>query len=258
MTDTIILAFLFGLMAFFMWKMFSSRSKTQEEDIVSRPAATSIAVPQNSIVKIRHASDGLEVEVSSIEPFEGPLSDAAEDAALWERLQSGKISPEERKRIAVILREHGFHIELEAEPLPEPVQGESDVESVKTSVVTPPPEGDGAEPEAEVAPEKLSEYDLEDLQDLIIRGLRERLCTPAFALLASQEYGFSLEFEDGLMKERAADKSELAMAESYREAIRKDLAEAMRLYSEDHPEPPEPEPTQPVLDLPKYDFGKLR
>ena len=61
---------------------------------------TTVNVAAGSVVKIRHASDGLELKVSGEEPELGPLSDNNVDLALWERITSGNASHEEKLAMA--------------------------------------------------------------------------------------------------------------------------------------------------------------
>ena len=107
---------------------------------------------------------------------------------------------------------------------------------------------------------------LEDLKALVIRGLKEHLCTPAFARLAAREYGFDMEFQDPEMQRESLDEEELRKVEAYREAIRKDVSEAMRLFGEDHParsqvngEEQRRAPERiPKMKAPDYDFSRLK
>ena len=75
-------------------------------------------------------------------------------------------------------------------------------------------------------------------------------------------YGFSLDFEDADMQRRSLDEGERGEAEAYREQMRADLAEAMRRYGEDHPEPEEPaappQAERTPVRLPEYDFSRMR
>ena len=107
---------------------------------------------------------------------------------------------------------------------------------------------------------------LEDLKALVIRGLKEHLCTPAFARLAAREYGFNMEFQDPEMQRESLDEEELRKVEAYREAIRKDVSEAMRLFGEDHPARPQVNGEEqrraperiPKMKAPDYDFSRLK
>ena len=100
----------------------------------------------------------------------------------------------------------------------------------------------------------------------MIRGLKEHLCTPAFARLAAREYGFDMEFQDPEMQRESLDEEELRKVEAYREAIRKDVSEAMRLFGEDHPARPQvndyPQRRAPgripKMKAPDYDFSRLK
>ncbi len=261
--DTVILLLILILLVVFIVLLFLSR----RDDIVnvksqSSAAQTTVNVPAGSVVRIRHASDALTVEVGGPEPVYGPLSDASMDMGLLDKLMSGNCSLEEKKRIALIMAEQGMHIKIDGYGYINPEEP-----SYEDSGLDCPDDG----PVGELIPAAMgATCALDDLRDLIVRGLKEHQCTPAFAKLASEEYGFSLEFEDPDMQKRSVDRDELLKVESYRDAIRRDLSEAMRQYSQDHPSPApsgndgssDKEKQSRIkasgIKIPDYDFSKMR
>ena len=208
--------------------------------------AVSVNVPAGSFVKIRHASDGLEKAVQ-VEVYDGPLSDVGVES-VWDRLRGGTLSEEERREVIGVLTGQGFTVTVDGEVHSPGTQPESPVQE------EPVPLMQVAGP--------MSACSMEELRALIIRGLKEHVCTPAFARLASEVYGFSLDFEDADMQRRSLDEGERGEAEAYREQMRADLAEAMRRYGEDHPEPEEPaappQAERTPVRLPEYDFSRMR
>lgn len=260
--ENLILIVILILLVVFIVLLFTSR----RDDLVnvrsqSAAAQTTVNVPAGSVVRIRHASDALEVEVSGHDQYMGPLSDASLDTSLWERITSRDCTMEEKLRIARILGEQGMHVTIDG-------VGEVGAPAVPDNSMSPsgvyPDDG----PVGELVPAPVSaSYTLDDLRELIITGLRDHLCTPAFARMASQEYGFELVFEDPVMRRRSMDADELRCVEAYRETMRRDLSEAMAQFSEDHPQQPAEEPHVPEViaqqpsaapKLPDYDFSKMK
>lgn len=258
--ETVILIAILILMAVFTVLMFIGR-KDDLVNVKSRSAVaqTTVNVPAGSVVRIRHASDSLELEVSGPEIYPGPLSDASVDNSMWDRLSSKESTMDEKIRIAKSLAEKGIHVTIDG-------VGEFGAKSepfVDESGQVYPDDG----PVGELVPAPLAVTpSLPELQDMLIQGLRERQCPPAFARVASEEHGFQIEFDDPQMQASSVDREELRKVEAYRERIRANLAEAMNAYLQDNPAPernPHPQPIQAprpapsAVKLPSYDFSKL-
>ena len=219
-----------------------------------------------AVVKIRHASDAIELQVSGPEPYLGPLSDAADSIQAWDALRSGKATPGQRRTIIEQLEASGLHVTEKGEDKVPSVSRDEPQSPAESAAVPSAPAYD-EEPEGSLVEAPVgASTSLEDLKALVIRGLKEHLCTPAFARLAAREYGFNMEFQDPEMQRESLDEEELRKVEAYREAIRKDVSEAMRLFGEDHPARPQvnnyPQRRAPgripKMKAPDYDFSRLK
>lgn len=259
--ETVILSLILILLVVFIVLLFLSR-KEEMVNVRSQSSAaqTTVNVPAGSVVRIRHASDALTVEVGGPEQVYGPLSDASIDLGLLEKMTGGNCSLEEKKRIALIMAEQGMHIKIDGYGYINPEEP-----SYEESGIEYPDDG----PVGELVPAAMgATCALDELRDLIVRGIKEHMCTPAFAKLASEEYGFTLEFEDPDMQRKAVDREELLKVESYRDAIRRNLSEAMHKYSQEHPAQSgndsrnnNEQPSRVKASgrkIPDYDFSKMK
>ena len=239
---------------------------------------TTVNVAAGSVVKIRHASDGLELKVSGEEPELGPLSDNNVDLALWERITSGNASHEEKLAMAEKLRFQGIHVTFEGEePTTDIPARNPDAQAPAAEPVPTPVIGDMAAdlgdegPDGDLVPAPLSaSVCLDELQAILLRGLRSGECSPAFAREVSREYGFEMTFEDPTAQAESRDEKRIEEVRPFREKSRINIAEAMREYhrlnagasavpaaSEQTPDPAPAEKKAP-LRAPVYDFSNLK
>lgn len=267
--DTFILALslclLAGSVGYIAWQRYRQPGAASGREPDTAPRTT-VNVAAGAVVRIRHASDAIELQVSGPEPYLGPLSDSSDSLQAWNALRSGNATPGQRRAIIEQLESSGLHV---SEKVPENSPALSRDESRSSMGI---PEGTSAqaydeEPEGSLVEAPVgASTSLEDLKALVIRGLKEHLCTPAFARLAAREYGFNMEFQDPEMQRESLDEEELRKVEAYREAIRKDVSEAMRLFGEDHPARPQvndyPQRRAPgripKMKAPDYDFSRLK
>lgn len=267
--DTFIL-FLFlcllaGSVGYIAWQRHSQTGGSPGRNADTAPRTT-VNVAAGAVVRIRHASDAIELQVSGPEPYLGPLSDAADSIQAWDALRSGNATPGQRRTIIEQLEASGLHVTEKGEDKDPSVSRDEQRPSPESPAVPASPAYD-EEPEGSLVEAPVgASTSLEDLKALVIRGLKEHLCTPAFARLAAREYGFNMEFQDPEMQRESLDEEELRKVEAYREAIRKDVSEAMRLFGEDHParsqvngEEQRRAPERiPKMKAPDYDFSRLK
>ena len=226
--------------------LLPAKSPSRADTAPAGATQTSVSVPAGSVVRIRHASDSVEIEIMHPEPVMGPLSDASATPSLLDELHSPDTTPERKVELASALNGQGLGVTVEFAPQDPPESSPEEIEATEERSLAGP----------------LSRGGLDEIRSILIDGLRRRLCTPAFARTVSEVYGFSLEFEDEAMQEESLDGGELEKVRSYRDLIVDDLREAMRRYSGDHPSGAAPEGQEPPAPKaaarpPEYDFSRM-
>lgn len=273
--ETVITVVLLLFMGAFLVLMFLGR-RDELLNVKSRSsiAQTTVAVPAGSVVKIRHASDSLELQVSGPDIYPGPLSDASLDNTVWDRITSRECTREEKIRLAEKLSLNGFHVTID---------GVGEFGAKRASEVIDPSgvvyHDDG--PVGDLVPAPLSSApSLEKMQSSLMEATLSGKCHPAFAAVASRLLGFSTVFLDKALQERSQDPQEQRRAEEFSDLIFSDLPTAMHRYMEKYPlkggvhsigsaaegQTPQGQLQQPksvvkpsaILKAPKYAFNNLR
>lgn len=270
----LILAIVAGAMCYFiMMKLIGEKAPAGKNQGRTEPVVmqTDIRVGAASVVKIRHASDGISMEFTGPEPVYGPLSDASLTDEAWDRVADKSLPKEERLMCAAILREQGIHVWLDFEGDAAPPEEDDKKGEPMDSEFFDSLQYEHEDPEGDLVYEPLCDDPSAYIMSNIVSWLKSRRCSPALAAEIAKIHNILLEFTDEMRRRQATDPDEVRKVQRYDELIAADVDKAMDAFNRDYPpEPDQESPEVPVQEqqaapparqsnsVAGYDWGKLR
>ena len=271
----LVLALLAGAICYFLVARLLGEDplpRRRPENSAQPVVNADISVAASSVIRIRHASDGLSIEMSGPEPFYGPLSDASLTDEAWDAVSDATLPREERIRCAARLREQGIRVRLDIEdcPVQDDVNPVTEPEAMDSEFFDSLAyESD--DPEGDLVFEPLSDDQSAYIIGNLVSWLRSRRCSPAFAAEIARIHNILLDFSDEARRNEASDPDEISKVRRYDELIATDVEKAMDEFNRDYPPiddgpedvpavnpspPPSTSPSSAILVA--YDWDRLR